>query len=191
MSTIRFLILIILLTGSNNEFALAQMEIGASYELRDEEPQNGFGVRIEKGFLNFVPIVDIGMRAHFSFFSDENKVESAGLSYSEDLTNYDFGIALIAGIGVGLIEPYVGVGLGSTTVDIKPKDVDSVSLILEDDLEVNESNIYWNMLIGSKVTIIPILKPFVEYRYSNTSLSNPKEVNMTTSRVIFGVSLSF
>lgn len=191
MSTKRFFILIILLTGLNNEFALAQMEIGASYELRNEDPQNGFGVRIEKGFLNFVPIVDIGMRAHFSFFSDENRVEAAGLSYSEDLTNYDFGIALITGIGVGLIEPYVGVGLGSTTIDIKPKDSDSVSLALKDDLEVNESNIYWNMLIGSKVTIIPLLKPFVEYRYSNTSLSNPENVENITGRIIFGLSLSF
>lgn len=30
----------------------AQLEIGVSFELRDEETKSGFGVRIEKGVLD-------------------------------------------------------------------------------------------------------------------------------------------
>ncbi|GAB5409873.1 MAG: hypothetical protein BalsKO_22380 [Balneolaceae bacterium] len=171
--------------------SLAQLEIGASYELRNEEPKSGFGVRVEKGFLNQVPFFDIGMRAHVSFFNENNNISENGISYSEKLTNYDFGVAVTAGISVGLIEPYIGLGLGSTTLDIERKDFVSVPQGFEQEPDTNESNIYFNGFIGSKVSIIPILKPFVEYRYSNTSLSDPEVAELTNGRIIFGVLLSF
>ncbi len=185
-----FFVLLLLLIASP---AFAQLEIGASYELRDEDPKSGFGVRIQKGFLEQLPLMKIGMRAHFSFFSDKNDVNSGGISYSEDLTNYDFGLALIAGVSVGLIEPYVGLGLGSTTLEIKAEDFDGGILPqgFEAGAEQNESNIYWNAMIGSKVSIIPLVKPFVEYRYSNASLSEPEVAELATGRIVFGVSLSF
>ena len=186
--TITFITLIIIAVCSAPAFA--QLEIGASYELRDADPNNGFGVRIEKGFLDQVPVFNMGLRAHFSYFSQENNVDNASLSYSEDLTNYDFGVALTAGISVGLIEPYVGLGLGSETVEIKYKDPSpGVGGFPVDDQ--NESNIYWNMLVGAKVPIIPVVKPFVEYRYSNSSLSDPQVSDLSTGRIIFGVVLSF
>lgn len=163
----------------------AQFEIGASYELRDEEPKSGFGIRVQKGFLQQIPLVDLGFRAHFSYFSEENNLTQNSISYSRELTNYDFGVDVIAGVNVGLIEPYAGVGLGSMTLDIKPEDVQGVSV--EDE---NESNIYWNLTVGSKVAIIPLVKPFVEFRYSNASLSQPDVAELTTGRIIFGVVLS-
>lgn len=170
--------------------AFAQLEVGASYELRDEDPQSGFGLRVQKSFLDHLPMVNVGLQAHFSFFSDENDVSEGGISYSQDLTNYDFGVAVIGGVSVGLIEPYIGLGLGSTTLDINRNDIIGVPVgDLADDQ--SESNIYWNGIIGAKVTIIPILKPFVEYRYSDTSLSNPEISETTTGRILFGVSLSF
>ena len=181
-----FILVVILFTCS----AFAQLEIGASYELRDEDPQSGFGIRIQKSFLDHLPMVNVGLQAHFSFFSDQNDVSEGGISYSKDLTNYDFGVAVIGGVPVGLIEPYIGLGLGSTTLDINRSDIVGLPTgdIVDDQ---SESNIYWNGIIGAKVTIIPILKPFVEYRYSDTSLSNPEISETTTGRILFGVSLSF
>ena len=186
----RTIYLIIILTGLFTVSSYAQFEIGASYELRDEDPQSGFGLRIEKGFLEQLPLAKLGMRAHFSFFSDENMVDDGGLSYSQELTNYDFGVAIIGGVSVGLIEPYVGLGLGSTTLDVKKSDVTGIPIGNEGE-DQNESNIYWNGFLGAKVTIIPLLKPFVEYRYSDTSLSEPEVAEVRTGRIIFGVSLSF
>ncbi|MEQ9309730.1 MAG: porin family protein [Balneolaceae bacterium] len=171
--------------------AYSQLELGVSYELREEEPKSGFGVRLEKGFLNQIPIINLGMRAHFSFFNENNSVSENGVSYSERLTNYDFGAGIIAGISVGLIEPYIGLGLGSTTLDIERNEFVNVPQGFEDESNANESNIYFNGFIGSKVSIIPILKPFVEYRYSNSSLSEPEVAELTSGRIIFGVSLSF
>ena len=169
----------------------AQLEVGASYELRDEDPVSGFGVRVEKGFLEQLPLLRVNMRAHFSFFSDKNDISDNGINYSQNLTNYDFGVAIVTGVSVGLIEPYIGLGLGSTTLDIEKSDFLNLPPGIEPPNDANESNIYFNGLIGSKVSIIPLVKPFVEYRYSNTSLSEPKVAQLTTGRIIFGVSLSF
>lgn len=186
----RIINLIIILSTLFSASTYAQLEIGASYELRDEDPQSGFGVRIEKGFLEQLPLAKISMRAHFSFFSEENNVDEDGLSYSQELTNYDFGVAVIGGLSVGLIEPYIGLGLGSTTLDFKTEGA-VLPPELQSDPEANESNIYWNGFLGAKVTIIPLVKPFVEYRYSDTSLSEPEVAEVRTGRIIFGVSLSF
>lgn len=180
--TILPLIAIIMLFSSNS---FAQFEIGASYELRDEDPKNGFGIRVQKGILQQLPLINLGIRGHFSYFSEENNLTEDGVTYSRELTNYDFGIDLIGGVNVGLIEPYAGVGLGSQTLDIQPQDVQGISVDDE-----NESNIYWNLTVGSKVAVLPLVKPFVEFRYSNASLSKPDVAELTTGRMIFGVVLS-
>ena len=186
----RIINLIIIISALFSVSTYAQLEIGASYELRDEDPKSGFGVRIEKGFLEQLPLAKIGMRAHFSFFSDENNVDEGGLTYSQELTNYDFGVAIIGGVSVGLIEPYVGLGLGSTTLEVQNDFSNSLPGI--DPMgDQNESNIYWNGFLGAKVSIIPLVKPFVEFRYSDTSLSEPEVAEVKTGRIIFGVSLSF
>ncbi|MBD3616643.1 MAG: outer membrane beta-barrel protein [Gracilimonas sp.] len=170
----------------------AQFEIGASYELRDEDPKNGFGLRIQKGIFEGLPIVNLGLRLHGSYFSEENNVSENNFSYSEDLTNYDVGIAAIGGVSLGLLEPYVGLGLGTQDYKRAISDVqnDPGNAAPESG---EESSLYWNMLAGAKVTIIPMLKPFVEYRYSSYELEKPElqDVNSQTGRIMFGVSISF
>ncbi|MDZ7695011.1 MAG: hypothetical protein U5K69_28490 [Balneolaceae bacterium] len=56
--------------------AQAQWGIGASYEVRDEEPQNGFGVRIERGYsVQQLPIVQARYSEPTSAIcSEENQV---------------------------------------------------------------------------------------------------------------------
>lgn len=190
----RLLPLLILFVTIFSAPATAQFEIGASYELRDAEPQNGFGIRVQKGILNSIPIVNLGIRLHGSYFSEENNIDpdNQSYSYSEDLTNYDIGVAAIGGVSVGLLEPYVGVGLGTENYDRAIKDIQNNqgNAIPE---EGEESSLYWNVLAGAKVTIIPLLKPFVEYRYSASELEKPElqSVKSKTGRIMFGVSLSF
>ncbi len=164
----------------------AQFELGASYELRDSEPNSGFGVRIQSGILQSIPFVNLGIRAHFSYFSEENSIDSnGGFTYSENIENYDFGLAAVGGVSVGLIEPYVGLGLGSENVDLKYKDFQGVGGPNNEE----ESNIYWNTFIGAKVTIIPLLKPFVEYRFTSRDIEIPS-MDDKTGRIMFGVVLS-
>ncbi|MEX0607906.1 MAG: outer membrane beta-barrel protein [Balneolaceae bacterium] len=179
----RFIPLTALIIFIFSASTLAQFEIGASYELRDEDPQSGFGLRIQKGFTEALPMIDIGIRAHASYFNEQNSLSQSGATYSQDFTNYDFGVAAYGGISLGLLQPYVGLGLGSETTDLSSDDVQGENR--------DESNIYWNTFAGAKVTVIPFLKPFLEYRYSNKQLSEPTLADAQNGRIIFGISLSF
>ena len=169
--------------------AFAQLEIGGSYELRDESPQSGFGVRIQSSILQQVPLIDLGIRLHASYFSESNSIEDGALSYSQDFENYDFGVAAYGGITIGLLEPYVGVGLGSETIDLKFDDIQGVPIPGEPLEDEEESNVYWNTFAGAKVTIIPLVKPFVEYRFTSRDLEVPN-LDDKTGRIMFGVVLS-
>lgn len=178
--------LIALLVCAMPQKMFAQWSIGASYEIRNEKPKNGFGVRLERDILQKLPIVNLGLRAHFSYFSDENSISRNGATYDTKIKNYDYGLAAVGGVSVGLIAPYVGLGLGSDNADFNVKNADFPG-------EGSDSNLYWNGFIGAKVSPIPILKPFVEYRISSSKKFKDLNNNVNTSdgRLIFGVSLAF
>ena len=165
------------------ETTTAQWSLGASYEIRNEDPQNGFGVRLEREILQKLPLVNLGLRGHFSYFSEDNYVSDNDVTVG-DITTYDYGIAATAGISLGLVSPYVGTGIGAQTLEVSSTD---------------DSNIFWNGFVGAKVSPIPAIKPFVEYRFQaadsfdsltqNANLSDIRDGN--TGRLIFGVSLAF
>jgi hypothetical protein len=162
--------------------SVAQWSLGASYEIRNQNPENGFGVRLEREILKKVPIINLGLRGHFSYFSEDNYVNENDVNIG-DIVTYDYGIAATAGFSLGLLSPYVGTGLGAQTLDIDETD----------------NNIFWNGFVGAKVSPLPVIKPFVEYRFQSAesfealvdgaSTSDIRDGN--TGRLIFGVSLSF
>lgn len=174
---------------SSNLFA--QFEIGASYELRTEEPKSGFGLRIQKSFLNSVPLMNFSLRAHASYFSEENSADQSGVNFDNDFTSYDIGIAVVGGIYLGLLEPYVGFGMGTESLEFKEYVTPGDLGVMPYTNEENETNIYWNTFVGAKVTIIPLVKPFVEYRYSGSEISSPTFGDGQSERIMFGVVLSF
>jgi len=183
-----FVTVLLLLPLTLTETADAQWSIGASYEIRDEDPTNGFGVRLERGILSAVPIVDLGLRGHFSFFNESNDVSSGGVTLDQTIQSYDFGVAATGGVSIGLVKPYVGLGIGwdNTSLEYSGGDVGSVNL--QEDFEAQD--FYWNGFVGAQVTIIPILNPFIEYRF--TDISGREDVGFdTASRLAIGVSLSF
>lgn len=163
----------------------AQWSIGASYEIRNEDPTNGFGVRLERQILDQLPIVDLGLRAHFSYFSEENNVSQGGVSYSTDLKNYDYGLAATGGVSLGLLKPYIGLGLGSTTFDVSTQDLPG------GDFDSSDSAFFWNTFVGAELSPIPALKPFVEYRFQQTDEPQFATDFDSNGRLIFGVSIAF
>ena len=175
----------LLLFSATPQTATAQWSIGASYEIRNEDPQNGFGARIERDILQKLPIVNLGIRAHFSYFSEDNYVGRNNVTYGE-ITNYDYGLAAVGGVTVGPISPYVGLGLGASTLDIQGSDAQNPG--------ADDSSVYWNGFIGSEVSLLPFIKPFVEYRLQDVSNYKDEISNISKQsdgRLIFGVSLQF
>ena len=156
----------------------AQWSIGASYEMRDEDPENGFGLRIEREILRPIPIINIGLRGHFSYFNEENEfgVED-GPAISREISYYDYGLAATGGVSLGLLKPYVGLGIGNNTFDIEDGD--------------SESEFFWNSFVGVELTPIPKLNPFVEYRFQPSDSPEFAEDFDSDGRLIIGLSLSF
>ena len=160
----------------------AQWGIGASYEIREEVPENGFGVRLERSILGKLPLVNLRLRAHFSYFSEENNVSQGGATVSGDFTNYDYGVAGIGGISLGLLTPYVGLGIGSTTFDAKFENAPNPG---------SDTNFFWNALIGAEVSPIPAISPFVEYRFQQADDPEDIQIDDSNGRLVFGVTLNF
>jgi opacity protein-like surface antigen len=184
-----FISALLLLPLTLTETADAQWSIGASYEVRDEEPTNGFGVRLERGILSTVPVVDLGLRGHFSFFNESNDLTRDGVTFDQTVQSYDFGLAATGGVSVGLVAPYVGLGIGwdNTSLEYSEEASGIGSQFSE---EFDASDFYWNGFVGAKVTIIPILSPFIEYRF--TDIAGREDVGFdSTNRLAIGVSLSF
>jgi opacity protein-like surface antigen len=184
------LILLTLITTSN---AWAQWSIGGSYEIRSKSPKNGFGARIEKTIPLPLPLLSIVGRAHFSYFSENNKItNTGGYSYSTDFKDYDLGLTALAKVNLGIIDPYAGVGIGTTNYKVDVKNLSNPQ---------SQNSILYNVTFGSDVALIPHLHPFVEYRITK---NNFKDFNFTANtgtikqqaenspgRVIFGLLLQF
>lgn len=161
-----------------NQSAQAQWAVGASYEIRDEDPENGFGIRVERSFLQGAPLIDLGIRAHFSYFNDEIRVTSDDFDASTDIDVYDYGLAALAGVKLGIVKPYVGLGIGNQQFKFDPAD------------NFNDSSFYWNGFGGAEFTLLPVLNPFIEYRIAN--LTSTDDIGFdNVSRLAIGINLRF
>jgi opacity protein-like surface antigen len=195
------------------ESAQAQWAIGASYEVKTDaengEPKSGFGARIDRVIGLPLPLLDLRLRGHFSYFSDENTLSydisggnfSGSGSFSKEVKNYDFGAQLIAQLNF-IVSPYAGVGIGSENYQATLTDFNSVSgddpSTLDPDKDSN--SMYWTGTAGLSTNAIPVIKPFVEYRFkdafepSDLAGANKEFVQGLKgkqSRVIFGILLQF
>lgn len=159
--------------------ANAQWAIGASYEVRSEDPENGFGFRLEKGFLNGIPLLDLGIRAHFSYFNETNNISREGISASTEIDVYDYGLAAIGGVKLGIVKPYVGLGIGNQQFKFEPEEVFQ-----------DESSFYWNGFGGAEITLLPLFNPFIEYRIARLTSAEDIDID-NISRLAVGVNLRF
>lgn len=163
------------------ETANAQWSVGASYEYRNEDPNNGFGLRVERNILEGLPILDLNLRGHFSYFNETTQVSRQGVNFSSDLDVYDFGFAALAGVSIGLVAPYVGAGIGNERFKLDT-DVQELSF--------KERNFYWNGFAGAEVEILPYLKPFIEFRAGKLTSTDEVETD-NINRLAIGVNFRF
>lgn len=185
-----FLSALLLLPLTFIDTADAQWAVGASYEVRDEDPTNGFGVRIERGILSSVPVVDLGLRAHFSYFNETNSLSTDGeATIDGTFESYDFGLAATGGVSVGLVKPYIGLGIG---MDNSSLDYDTDINETPDMDPFDTGDIYYNGFAGAEITILPMLSPFIEYRFTKITGREDLDLDLdSVSRFAIGVSLRF
>lgn len=166
----------------------AQFRLGASYEIRQEAPKHGFGARVERSLMgDGSSMVQLRARAHFSYFSEKFENYKSN-PFSAELKNYDFGVAGVVGVKVGFVTPYAGLGLGAATFDLQREDLPQGSPFEESE---SESKIGWTGFIGAEVNPIPLLNPFVEYRFDPENRPDFADLkDSSTGRIIFGLSLA-
>lgn len=188
-----------------NNTAVAQFGIGASFERNVNSnnvtgvPENGFGVRIENGIGPKLPLFALKYRIHASAFNAEYDFSDR----VSDLTNrniesnvYDFGAALLAEIKIPFIaNPYAGLGIGYEVQNINAltnikNDGGNDLLSVSNTLTAIETNsFYYNAFVGLKFTPIPILHPFIEYRYSG--FTELDAITDSPGRLQIGIMLDF
>src|SRR5690625_6830302 len=100
------------------------------------------------------------MRAHFSYFNDTNSITLKDIDFSSDIDMYDYGIAAIAGLKLGLVRPYVGLGIGNQQFNYDPEDNQEITDVITD----YASCFYWNGFVGDVCYILSFLRHFIAYR---------------------------
>src|SRR5699024_9946132 len=115
--------------------AEAQWKLGVSYQIRDEAPEHGFGVKIERQIVRQLPLVDLRLRGHFAYFNENNDVSRQGITVGK-ISYYDYGLAGMAGVSLGFLKPYVRMGIGAGTLDFVDRD--------SNDDEETETAFKWN-----------------------------------------------
>jgi hypothetical protein len=80
---------------------------------------------------------------------------------------------------VGIIEPYAGLGIGSEEINITTDLISGLMdqsnpMLLSILSQKTENNLYWNALVGAKISVLPVLRPFIEYRYTDTRTRQTK-----------------
>lgn len=183
----------------------AQFSIGASFEhnLNSNNlsgvPENGFGLRIENGIGPSLPLIGLKYRIHASAFNAEydfsDRVSSLTNTNVESNV-YDFGAALLAEIKIPFIaNPYAGLGIGYEVQNINAvtsnnNDGGNGLLSVSNSITAIETNsFYYNAFVGLKFTPIPILHPFVEYRYSG--FTELDAITDSPARLQIGIMLDF
>lgn len=163
--------------------AAAQWSLGASYQIRNDQPKKGFGIKIQRQILTRLPLVDIGIRARFSYFNKNNNFSpKEGVTLGK-VTYYDFGVDAVGGVSLGIIEPYIGIGIGSNKYKVKKAKKTE---------ELSDTKFYWNTFVGAELTLIPVLHPFIEYRFMPTDSPTFKNVGLDSEgRLIIGLVLQF
>ena len=175
------LLLVLQSTASAQDWGL-----GVSYENRNEEPTNGFGVQLEPSLLS-IALIDLRLRGHFSYFSEDNVLTTDGkFDYSTDFSSYDFGLGAIGALSLGALSPYVGVGLGSESWSETKEEVQGGT-----ESELDESSLYYYAVGGLSVTLLPRLEPYAEFRYSGFSEFEQEDIKSADRRFHVGVTLRF
>src|SRR5690625_2278069 len=161
--------------------ASAQSAIGASYEMQNKNTENGFRVRVDRSILANLPPLDLSMRATFSYFNDTNNNTLNNIDFSSEIDMYDYGIAAIAGLKLGLVRPYVALGIGNQQFNYDPEDNQEITDVIPDDA----SSFYWNGFGGAEISILPFLSPFIDYRIANLISADDINCDSISKMAIF------
>ena len=164
----------------------AQLILGGGVEFREDGPDTGFNIRVQYPFtLSKFDIITFNAGFRGSFMpTDRLEFRPPALPDEFDLLgqSYQFGAFIQSELQnpLGFVNPYGGLGLGLESNNVKvdrrnkPFDFEPSPL---DQAEVTKSVPYVEVRTGVKLTFIPGLKPFAEFRYQE-NLGEIGDINL-------------
>lgn len=168
LTTASFILILISVTANS---AFSQIGLGVTYEIRDEKPTNGFGVHAQLALLN-LPMVSLSARAHYSNYSEDNSLTVSDVRYNQEIKSSEFGATAIVSVGLGFLSPYVGMGIGWQNFSVESALADQIANEFDIDVDNEENAAKYFGVIGAAVSPIPLLRPFIEYRYAGITKDN-------------------
>jgi hypothetical protein len=193
----KLLILPVLLLTATSSIVHAQGGISATYEIRQEEPKQGLGFRVEKLFGYDDDFINVGIVGHTSIFNKnitlKRTVTNGGAMLFDqiDLSTFDIGLAVKLAANPPLLTPYLMGGLGFENYSLKA-DTRSGQV----NIPADDRSLMLNASAGVQLRLIPAIRPFAEIRYSqNISEYEFEEVydnlKVSKNRLAFGIQLRF
>ncbi|MGF1668904.1 MAG: outer membrane beta-barrel protein [Balneolaceae bacterium] len=169
----------------------SQWSVWGSFELQDEDPTDGFGIRVEREMVEVIPLIDIRLRAQASRMSEDNRISQSGVMFDQDLTMYDFGLSAMGGFTTGVLRIYTGFGGGYMNFESEARNIEIIEgaeiTVIPD---IDRSSFFWNFIAGFEFTPIPLVNPFFEYRFINVT-DNDEFAFRNLNRLSIGFSLNF
>jgi len=175
----------------------AQGGISATYEIRQEEPTQGLGFRVEKQFSSDENFINLGIVGHTSIFNKNITLKrtvtngSAMLFDQIDLSTFDVGLAIKLAANAPLVTPYVMGGLGFENYSLKAD-----ARTGEVNVPADDRSLMLNASVGIQLRLIPAIRPFAEMRFSQNISDYEFEqvydnLEVSKNRLAFGVQLRF
>jgi hypothetical protein len=175
----------------------AQGGISATYEIRQEEPTDGLGFRVEKLFGYDDDFINLGIVGHTSIFNKNITLKrtvtngTAMLFDQIDLSTFDIGVAVKVAANVPLVTPYLMGGLGFENYSLKAD-----ARTGQVNVPADDRSLILNASVGMHLRLIPAIRPFAEMRFSQNISDYEFEqvyenLNLSKNRLAFGVQLRF
>ncbi len=161
-------------------FTLAQWEIGVSYLIKNEIPENGIGINVSRNLPYQWPAFGIKARAGVDLFRQQEVQTFNGISKESNFTSEDFHIEIIGNFFLRNISPYFGFGSGYGNINVN---------------QLHDGSFLINFLAGLNLSINNFIKPYLEVRGFNyfsdfdSSISG-KDISSFQFRAILGISFS-
>ncbi|HYX05961.1 MAG TPA: hypothetical protein VE912_04435 [Bacteroidales bacterium] len=143
--------------------ASAQMRIGFNYQLRNAVPKKGYGISLEPTVYKHKKLV-VDTRGFFGYYN-HNGMQTVGDpklpadTFNRNIKYYVFGIGGVARYKLPFVNPFISLGIGFNSYKITSRGYVTI-----------KSSYLYNGAVGFEVEPIPYIKPFIEYRYTHSTV---------------------
>jgi hypothetical protein len=141
-------ILILIITP----ITLAQWEAGASYKIKSEVPENGFGISISRNTPYVGATFGIKLRSEVNLFRQTAEVNFAGVSEDRKFLSEDYNLHIIGEYYLNYFLPYFGLGAGYGELNSGNE---------------KQNGFILSLVIGNKFAFGDIINPYIEVQGFN------------------------